>query len=466
MDFPLYSSFSQTDHFAEHKVEEQTQQQKLPRQDSFGSQDSETPVMHIRSSPRKLTLSAFRRPEQTVRLTRADPRRKFEDFYNMHALGCRVLGHGAFSTVRLAVRRSDGAKVAVKSIAKHEALRAQRLRRGGRRYLEEWEILRRMNYHPNIISLLDLLETDEEIQLVMEYCPGGELFDAIQRKRHRIPTLRRGQYAEPQAARITRQIALALADLHAKGIVHRDVKPENILLMDDDEKGRINVKLCDFGVARSITSDTDTPLDGGRGDYSPPTPGRKRAYSMIGSNFYIAPEVNCGSSYDTAVDVYSLGVTLYILLCGFPPVFSGSDESQVIFPHAYWKHVSSSAKDLVVRMLQPDTNMRISARGASQHAWIREHSEPFSPMRAKSLLSPTDENSVTNLDAVRSRLESGGTTSSDRKPSYKRPRMERRASSCLMALADLYRGVASPTRTTRDLQSSPKSMRVNVALSF
>merc|ERR1712232_458014 len=96
------------------------------------------------ATPKKprLTLSAFRRPEQTVRLTESDPTRCLENEYDLRGPGCGVLGHGAFSTVRLGIRRSDRVKVAVKSIAKHEALRARRLRRGGRRHLDEWDILR------------------------------------------------------------------------------------------------------------------------------------------------------------------------------------------------------------------------------------------------------------------------------------------------------------------------------------
>jgi Protein kinase domain len=184
----------------------------------------------------RLTLSAFRRP--AARLTKSDRRRKLEQFYDLQSRGCcGAIGHGAFSTVRLAVRRGDQMPVAVKSIAKHEALRSRRLRivdddSGGatsshrHHYLEEWEILKRMKHHPYIITLLDVFETDEEIQLVMEYCRGGELFDAIQRQRNCYRLRRgsslnhlRGQYSEAQAACITSQILRALSDLHAQGIV-------------------------------------------------------------------------------------------------------------------------------------------------------------------------------------------------------------------------------------------------------
>jgi len=201
----------------------------LAHQSSLAHKKSAGNGRRVRSiwQPRgSLTLSAFRRPENAVRLTQTDPNRRFEDEYSVNAGG--VLGHGAFSTVRLAVRKRDGVKVAVKSIAKHEALRSRRLRMqsDSRHYLEEWEILRRLKDNPYVIDILDVFETNEEIQLVTEYCPGGELFDAIQKKQRRS----RSTSCEVQAAQITSQILEALVALHSEHIVHRDVKPENSTL--------------------------------------------------------------------------------------------------------------------------------------------------------------------------------------------------------------------------------------------
>ena len=391
----------------------------------------------------RLTLSAFRRPENTIRLTQADPTRTLEAEYDLHApRKSGVLGHGAFSTVRLGVRRRDGLRVAVKSIAKHEALRSRRLRICGRTYLEEWEILRRMKHNPYVLNLLDVFESDEEIQLVTEFCAGGELFDAIQQKKRSRAALRRGQYTEAQAARITKQILLALIDLHAQGLVHRDVKPENILIVKNDED-LIHVKLCDFGMARVIC----TPSNGD-GDVSPLTPGRTRSFSMVGSDYYMAPEVCFGGRYDTAIDIYSMGVTLYILLCGFPPVFSGEDSDEVIFPNSYWKDVSVDAKDLVGKMLEPEVSERLSARECLHHPWILRGGRST---EATATTSSTSCDDRVRLDLVRQQLYN---TLAAASPPRKRPaddmlntptrkrRYERRASATLMALADLYRGVA------------------------
>jgi serine/threonine protein kinase len=396
----------------------------------------------------RLTLSAYR--GAAIRLTPADPTRRFEDFYDLHAPECRVLGHGAYSTVRLAVRKQDGLKVAVKIIAKHDALRARRLRVGGRRYLEEWEILRRMSSHAHIINMLDLYESDDEIQLVMEYCEGGELFDAIKKKRNRCSTSRKGQFSEMHASHVTRQILGALSDLHTNGIVHRDVKPENILLVNDDFDS-MYVKLADFGVARSFVTDASTSSSDG--DISPLTPNRYRSYSIVGSNYYVAPEVQSGGNYDCAIDVYSLGVTLYILLCGYPPIFSGSETNpEVVFAGSSWFDISEDAKDLVRAMLNAD----VEKSEALHNKWIKYYCETsHSPSNAhdpRSCARFADRPAHLDLNHLYRSLGALQQVSRKRpchavraESPQKRSKMERRTSSALIALADLYR-VTSPQR--------------------
>ncbi|GKY98677.1 hypothetical protein MPSEU_000824000 [Mayamaea pseudoterrestris] len=325
-----------------------------------------------------LTLSAFRR--HAVRLTKSDPNKRLSNDYDLHAPHSRgVLGHGAFSTVRLAVRLADGVKVAIKTIAKHEALRSRRLRVRGRFYVEEWEILKRFQDHPYIISLLDVYETDEEIQLVLEYCEGGELFAALQNKQGRSKSSQR--YTEAQASRITHQILQALFDLHEAGFVHRDIKAENILLVSENEND-IHVKLCDFGLARplfdqGVESDSDEDDDDVLATPLPVvTPGRiQRTHSILGRDYYTAPEVAFSECYSPAIDVYSLGVTVYILLCGFPPIFAGNDETKVVFPNSDWKDISVEAKELVAKMLHPVPSSRISAKEALRDPWIMKHLE-------------------------------------------------------------------------------------------
>eukprot|EP00526_Cylindrotheca_closterium_P011664 CAMPEP_0113611112 /NCGR_PEP_ID=MMETSP0017_2-20120614/5381_1 /TAXON_ID=2856 /ORGANISM="Cylindrotheca closterium" /LENGTH=486 /DNA_ID=CAMNT_0000520035 /DNA_START=237 /DNA_END=1697 /DNA_ORIENTATION=- /assembly_acc=CAM_ASM_000147 len=324
----------------------------------------------------KLTLSAYRRPEQTVRLTDCDASRLLENEYNLRAPGCQVIGHGAFSTVRSAMRMDDGSKVAVKSISKYNALRSSR----HGKHMDEWEIMKLFRDNPHVLTLFDVFETDEEIHLVMELCEGGELFNAIKEKGSKRSSYRsRGRYTEPQAAGITHQILRALVDLHSHNIIHRDIKPENILLFNCDESD-IQVKLCDFGVARKTCDDSyGTPTDG---ELSP---------SIAGANFTTnSPPEACKGACGPASDVFSLGVTLYTILCGFPPVFC---ENKVVFPDAYWNDISNDAKALLQSMLHPDPHQRITATMALRNPWIRQQT-----MRVRS-------GSISaNLELVRSRL--------------------------------------------------------------
>ena len=413
----------------------------------FQSESSITTMLKPR-----LTLSAFRGPSANI--TQTDPSRRLQDFYDLDRPGFTgVLGHGAFSTVRLALRKCDSTPVAVKSIAKHEALRSRRLRPG--KYLEEWEILRRMRGHQYIIQLLDVFETDEEIQLVLEYCEGGELFNAIQRKRNRSYAMRRGQYSEQQAACIANQILRALCDIHAAGIVHRDLKPENILLWSDNENS-VRVKLCDFGMARSVLQKGKDD-ERRQGDTSPLSPDVSGTCAAIGGSYYMAPELQYGPSYDTSVDIYSLGVTLYIVLCGFPPVFSGPDADQVMFPLSYWKDISEDAKNLVRRMLSADPSLRITAAEALRDRWIWNHrfsiSHALSPRTSRGRFVQNKSEDVITV-AVR-RLSKNKhkhmkvrKRRSSRKSQLLSPKRQRlgavnnSASTALMALADLYRDVA------------------------
>ena len=127
-------------------------------------------------------------------------------------------------------------------------------------------------------------------------------------------------YTEAQAALIASQMPSALSFLHSRGIVHRDVKPENILLVSDDPAD-LTVKLSDYGLAR-ILPEVEVDVDMNINTNAPLTPPgtQSRAYSCVGSDYYAAPEVTFGSGgYGTAVDVYSLGVTLCILLSGVLP---------------------------------------------------------------------------------------------------------------------------------------------------
>lgn len=321
-----------------------------------------------------LTLSAFR--GTAIRLTDCEVGKWIEHLYEWPEPE-NILGRGASSLVRLVKRKSDGRYFAVKCIMKHEVLRDKK------RKLSELQLLQKMS-HPNIVALLDVFETETEIQLVMEYCAGGELFDVVERRR----------YSELDAAEITAQLLEALKYLHAKKIVHRDVKPENILLPNADDD--TFVKLSDFGLARILKLNNEPDaLDDCRYNYDIQEGVvrkqwmRQRAYSRVGSDYYSAPEVMLGGrkGYDESVDMYSLGVVIYILLCGFPPFENSLSRGSVAFPEEHWKDVSQNAKDLIRQLLSINPVARPTAEEALRHSWICNRSvnisaEPMSPVRS------------------------------------------------------------------------------------
>jgi len=203
--------------------------------------------------------------------------------------------------------------------------------------------------HPNVIKLFEIYDEPKKMNLVMELVTGGELFD-------RIVSL--GQYTEQDAAVVMQTLCEALGYLHNLNVVHRDLKPENILLASPAADAPI--KVADFGLARMIAKEDMMKTACG-------TPG------------YVAPEVLQNKGYSSgAVDLWSAGVILYILLCGFPPfyeeelpaLFDQILKGRYDFPSPWWDKISDNAKDLVRRMLTVDPKKRITAAEVLKHPWI------------------------------------------------------------------------------------------------
>jgi len=253
------------------------------------------------------------------------------------------VGKGAFSVVKLAVNKKTGEKVAVKIINKTKASSEA----DAKRLQTEVEILKKVK-HPNIISLKDLYDTPEELYLVMELVTGGELFDKIVQK---------GQYSEKDASAMVKKILGAVDYLHHNNIAHRDLKPENLLLRGNDDT---DVMLSDFGLSK-IT-------------------GQSMMETACGTPYYVAPEVLSASGYDKEVDLWSVGVITYLLLCGFPPfygeslpeVFEQIMKAEFDFPDPYWTEISGDAKDFIQKLLIADSKKRLTAATALQHPWIQK----------------------------------------------------------------------------------------------
>eukprot|EP01092_Planopodium_desertum_P003606 TRINITY_DN16666_c0_g1_i4.p1 TRINITY_DN16666_c0_g1~~TRINITY_DN16666_c0_g1_i4.p1 ORF type:complete len:278 (-),score=68.07 TRINITY_DN16666_c0_g1_i4:70-813(-) len=202
--------------------------------------------------------------------------------------------------------------------------------------------------HRNIIKLKAVFEDPKKVYLVMELVTGGELFDRIVEK---------GSYSERDAAVLVAKIVDAIANLHEQKIAHRDLKPENLLLKS--KKSDTSVKIADFGLSRMIDE-------------------KAMMQTACGTPGYVAPEVLKATGYGEEVDMWSIGVIAYILLCGFPPfygdtipeIFEQIMAADFEYPDDYWKGISKSAKDFINKLLVVDPKKRLTARDALSHPWL------------------------------------------------------------------------------------------------
>lgn len=248
------------------------------------------------------------------------------------------LGEGSFARVKLGEHELIKQKVAAKILLKSN-LKTKDLEEKVKREIRYSKYFR----HPNIIRLYEVIETNNEIILIMEYAGGGELFDIISK----------GNLCEDEneGRRIFQQIIFGLEYLHTHQVAHRDLKPENILL---DEDG--NVKLADFGLSNVMRDGIFL-------------------YSSCGSPYYAAPELITHKFYNgSSVDIWSCGVVLYAILTATLPF----DDDQI--PKLYQKikeckytmppTLTDEAKDLIFRMLQSDPMDRISIQEIKNHRWF------------------------------------------------------------------------------------------------
>ena len=243
------------------------------------------------------------------------------------------IGRGRFGVVYRCFSHVSGGWHAVKSIEKRliadDSLDAQCL-------LTEPKILQLLSSHPNIVKLYDLYEDDTHLHMVLDLCSSADLH-------HRVVTRR--LIPEPEAASVMVQLFQALLHCHTHGVAHRDIKPENILF---DDRNRL--KLADFGSAEFFK---DGQLMTG----------------VVGTPYYVAPEVLAGRDYSEKIDVWSAGVVLYIMLAGFPPFYGDSAveifdavlRANLRFPSRAFQSVSPAVKDLLRRMLCKDVSRRFSA---------------------------------------------------------------------------------------------------------
>uniref|UniRef100_A0A8C6VX13 Ribosomal protein S6 kinase n=1 Tax=Nothobranchius furzeri TaxID=105023 RepID=A0A8C6VX13_NOTFU len=263
---------------------------------------------------------------------------QFSDTYDLK----EDIGVGSYSLCKRCEHRGTGMEYAVKIINKTK-----------RDPTEEVEILLRYGQHPNIITLKDVYDDGRSVFLVTELMKGGELLDKI---------LRQKFFSEREASAVLFTITKTVEYLHKNGVVHRDLKPSNILYVDESGNAE-SIRICDFGFAKQLRADNGLLM----------TP----CYT---ANF-VAPEVLKKQGYDTACDIWSLGVLLYTMLTGFTPFANGPEDTpeeilarigsgKFSLSGGYWTSVSAEAKDLVSKMLHVDPHQRLTATQVLRHPWV------------------------------------------------------------------------------------------------
>ncbi|KAJ6246203.1 serine/threonine-protein kinase 17 [Anaeramoeba flamelloides] len=272
--------------------------------------------------------------------TKLDKLKKTRQFLKNYSIR-KKLGEGTFSTVWCAAEKKTGKEYAVKIIDKKHNKYDPKL------VENEISILREVK-HTNVIQLKEIIESKEKIYIVQEYAKGGELFEHLHTKEC---------LTEKETARIITHILLGTKHLHSLGIVHRDLKPENVLLSNDSINSQI--KISDFGLSERISKNGNLN-------------------TACGTPYYVAPEIIKRSGYGQHVDLWSIGVIMYVLLSGYTPFYADTipklfekiKKGNIKFPKEQWGNISSSAIDLIKQFLVVSVPLRITINEALKHPWI------------------------------------------------------------------------------------------------
>ena len=277
-----------------------------------------------------------------------DPRTQLQDFLK--------IGEGSTGIVCIATDNESGGQVAVKRMD---------LRKQQRRELLFNEVVIMRDYHhPNIVEMYDSYLVEDELWVVMEYLEGGALTDIVTNVR----------MSEEQIATVSMMCLKALAYLHSQGVIHRDIKSDSILLSADG-----NVKLSDFGFCAQVSSDL---------------PKRK---SLVGTPYWMAPEVISRLPYGPEVDIWSLGIMLIEMVDGEPPFFNEPPLQAMRrirdMPPPKLKNtkVSPQLQGFLYKMLVRDPAQRTSAVELLHHPFLRQAGPPGSlvPLMRQHRHSPT-----------------------------------------------------------------------------
>uniref|UniRef100_A0A8C2H4A1 Maternal embryonic leucine zipper kinase n=1 Tax=Cyprinus carpio TaxID=7962 RepID=A0A8C2H4A1_CYPCA len=275
-----------------------------------------------------------------------------------------TIGSGGFAKVKLGRHILTGEKVAIKIMEKKD------LGDDLPRVKTEIEAMKNLS-HQHVCRLYHVIETSSKIYMVLEYCPGGELFDYI---------IAKDRLSEEETRVFFRQIISALAYVHSKGYAHRDLKPEN-LLIDENH----NLKLIDFGLCAKPKGGLGLEL-----------------LTCCGSPAYAAPELIQGKAYiGSEADVWSMGVLLYALLCGFLPF---DDDNYMVlyrkitrgkYSNPHW--LSPASILLLNQMMQVDPKRRLTVKQLLDHPWVMKGYSTPVEWHSKHPLGHIDEDCITEM---------------------------------------------------------------------
>jgi len=297
------------------------------------------------------------------------------NFADLYKLTGETLGEGSYGKVETCVNIFTELEYAVKTIEKKPGFYSRS------KVLKEIEIYALCKGQQNIIHLIEYFEEDDHFYLVFEKIHGGPLLDRIQERKY---------FTEAEASSIIKDLAKAIKFLHSKGIAHRDLKPDNVLCVDLNSP--CPVKLCDFDLCSKASIDISTPT----------------MVTPVGSVEYMAPEVvdtfifddldddeedETFLTYNKKCDLWSLGIIMYILLCGYAPfsgycdldcgwdkgescqecqerLFTNIKEGRLVFPNQHWSNISQEAKNLIENLLIKDSSRRCDVDQVLGHKWV------------------------------------------------------------------------------------------------
>ena len=250
----------------------------------------------------------------------------------------KTIGSGTFGKVKLGRHVPTGMKVAIKVLEKQRIVDAGDIERISR----EIHILKLVR-HPHIVKLYEIVESQKQLYLIMEFAAGGELFDYIVRKK---------RLSEQEACKFFRQLVSGLSHMHSVGIAHRDLKPENLLLDSESQ-----IKIVDFGLSNRFNID-------------------ECLKTACGSPCYASPEMIAGKAYDPrSSDIWSAGVILYAMTCGYLP-FEDSNTSELykkIMAGDFCipNHISRELRFLIKGILTTDPSTRMKMDDIQRNHWFQ-----------------------------------------------------------------------------------------------